>query len=51
MKVAAVYLMLNLTSVACIGGATTLAVYGIGGWGWFLLVGFLLHCHPKRVES
>jgi len=33
----------NLTSIACVIGATFLALHGIAGWGWFLLVAFLCY--------
>jgi hypothetical protein len=28
----------NLTSIACVIGAIFLALHGIAGWGWFLLI-------------
>lgn len=36
-------LLANLSSVACVIGAVILALHGIAGWGWFLLVALLLH--------
>lgn len=28
-------------SIACVAGAVVLAIYGVDGWGWLLLLAFL----------
>lgn len=32
----------GVISIMCFAAAITLAYTGIGGWGWFLVIGFLL---------
>ena len=36
-------LIVNLASLACVVGATLLALNGIEGWGWFLFGAVLVH--------
>ena len=38
MKHALLLFCSELTSIACVIGATFLALHGIAGWGWFLLI-------------
>ena len=38
MKHALLLFFSELTSIACVIGATFLALHGIAGWGWFLLI-------------
>ena len=42
MKFVFAILFANLPPLACAVGAVILALHGIAGWGWFLLVTVLL---------
>jgi len=40
MKTLGIAFVVNMSSVAAVVCATLLALHGIAGWGWFLLVAF-----------
>ena len=42
MKTIGIALLVNMCSVASVVCATLLALHGIPGWGWFLVVAMLL---------
>jgi hypothetical protein len=51
MNHALILLLANLSSIACVIGATILAFHGIAGWGWFLFVAVLLQSYYKSSKT
>ena len=49
MKTELLLLLSNATSIACVIAAATLASFGTGGWGWFLLIALLSGVYPKSI--
>jgi hypothetical protein len=47
MNTALVSFICNLGAVACVVCAATLALNGIGGWGWFLFVGLMMTSYTE----
>ena len=43
MRMLGIALLVNASSISAILAASYLALLGITGWGWFLLVAVLLH--------
>ena len=51
MNHALILLLANLSSIACVIGATILAFHGIAGWGWFLFVAVLLQSYYSSSKT
>lgn len=45
------WMYINAVAIISTGFAGTMAVLGISGWGWFLLVGICSAVYPKSVND
>lgn len=51
MKVAAIWLFAQATSIVCALGAVWLAYHGKDGWGWLIFAAIVTHCSSGDSSS